>query len=234
MRRVLAAGTVPGTASGTPEEVPTGVNMKRKAVAPLVAAFIACIAWVGCTQHDESQGTGTGVALGEKAAPAAGSMKVTQGGGAGQVQSEPARALYRAFRDAFSATLSGGDTADALKERIELAEKTRMDALVLAARIGSAEGASFLSRLVDRLERYSGMAKGHLQTLEEEKALRDKGRELEEKIRSLAGKDKDRERNQAVLEYNSLWDTHKDLVTNRLAEERRSLEALSGELMDFK
>lgn len=141
-----------------------------------------------------------------------------------------ALAVHREFVTAFSETLKDGDTEEALRERMDLADRTRLNGMMLRSDLSDPDAGAFLVRFTDLLQRYIDLAARHLVTLDEVSGLHARGKEMQARIAALPDKDKP----QATKEFNAVVDRHNSLVQGLLAQERKDLEALGNELLELR
>lgn len=206
--------------------------MKRGYSALGIMFLVVFIACAGCTRQGEDTGGRPVEPGGVPVKPIGQGPKKPGADDAALLVKgkEDVKKLYATFAESFQAALSKGDTADALRERVELAEKTRRDALVLSATIADPDGVRFLVDLSERLERYRDMAQDHMKTLDEVTRLRNEGARLDERMKPLP----DKERAPLLAEYNAIVTRHNSLVKGKLADERAALDAASRELVSLK
>ena len=189
-----------------------------------IASFGLFLILAGCPNKDESVQVPTMTPAQEEAASEA------PGAAAGEPQMNRALAIHREFVTAFSETLKDGDTEEALRERMDLADRTRLNGMMLRADLSDPDAAAFLVRFTDLLQRYIDLAARHLVTLDEVSGLHARGKEMQARIAALPDKDKP----QATKEFNAVVDRHNSLVQGLLAQERKDLEALGNELLELR
>ncbi len=197
--------------------------MRRPAVYCLMACIGLFLLLSGCSKQEE---------------PAAVPAQTTESGqqapetpqAAKDPQMNRALAVHREFVTAFSETLKDGDTEEALRERMDLADRTRLNGMMLRADLSDPDAAAFLVRFTDLLQRYIDLAARHLVTLDEVSGLHARGKEMQARIAALPDKDKP----QATKEFNAVVDRHNSLVQGLLAQERKDLEALGNELLELR
>ncbi len=211
--------------------------MKKTCPSAVLLSLLAVVILVSgaCSRHEESGSpppvASPGVAGGTQPS------KVLQDQPPGAVRGadeqaarKTARESYEAFSESFRATFGAGDTADALRERVNLAEKARLEFLMLSVQMKEPAEKKFFLDLCERLETYRDMAERHITTLEDARRIREEGEALKERMKSMP----DKEKAKAMEEYNHLVDRHNSLVTGSLAEERKGLEELASELVSLK
>lgn len=145
-------------------------------------------------------------------------------------QMDKALAVHKEFVTAFNETLAKGDTVEAVRERIALADRTRLESMMARSDMSDPDASEFLVRFTDLLQRYQDLGTEHIATLEEVNRLHALGKEKEGGLARLPEK----ERAQATKEFNAIVDRHNSLVQGQLAKELKELEDLSKELMDLK
>jgi Ran GTPase-activating protein (RanGAP) involved in mRNA processing and transport len=172
----------------------------------------------GCKKKEEPLPTGT------PAAPPAPAAKET----GGKTQLSKAMSIHQEFVKAFS--LSKGDTLDAVRERMDLADKARVSCMLLRPDIQDPATTDFLIRFTDKLQQYLDLSKKHVTTLEEVMGLYASGKEIENGLAKLPEKDKA----QATTKLNSIIERHNKLAQGPLEQERTELRSLGNELMSLK
>lgn len=141
-------------------------------------------------------------------------------------QLNKAMSIHAGFLESFTQSLRQGDKADALRERIAMAEKARMDGMLLRSDLQDPKAVQFLITFSDKLQRYIDLAGTHIATLEEIDRLKTAIKEAEQNLAKAPEKDKASE----ALKLNALIDQHNALAENALAKERDELKALADEL----
>ena len=200
--------------------------MRACSAVSLAAIFCLFIIMSGCSEKEAPAPPPPQAASPVAEQPAAAAPSAD---GAGS-QMDKARAIHKEFTMAFSETLPKGDTVDALRERIALADKTRLNSMMARSDMKDSEAAEFLVGFTDLLQRYLDLGARHISTLEEVTRLHDLGKEMQERIAKVP----DKEKPQATKEFNAIVDQHNSLVQGRLAEEQKEIEALVKELMELK
>ena len=198
--------------------------MHRPAFFYCIASFGLFLILAGCPNKDESVQVPTMTPAQEEASSAA------PGVAAGEPQMNRVLAVHREFVTAFSETLKDGDTEEALRERMDLADRTRLNGMMLRSDLSDPDAGAFLVRFTDLLQRYIDLAARHLVTLDEVSGLHARGKEMQARIAALPDKDKP----QATKEFNAVVDRHNSLVQGLLAQERKDLEALGNELLELR
>jgi hypothetical protein len=145
-------------------------------------------------------------------------------------QMSKAQSIHKAFAASLSATMSEGDTLEAVQKRLNLADKTRTATMLLRVDIDDPEAAGFLVRFTDGLDAYIDLARRHIATLEEVNRLYASGKEMQDNLSKLP----DKEKSQATQKLNAVIDQHNSLAQGPLARERKELEDLLKELISLK
>lgn len=143
---------------------------------------------------------------------------------------DKALAVHKEFAAAFSKTLDKGDTVDAVQERMALADRTRLNSMMLRSEMKDPDAAEFLVRFNDLLQSYLDLGTRHITTLEEVNRLLARGKEMQDRIARMP----DKEKAQATKEFNAVVDEHNSLVKGALAQEQKELETLKNELLELK
>jgi hypothetical protein len=145
-------------------------------------------------------------------------------------QLDKAVVIHKDFVQAFSETLGKEDTADILRSRIDLVDKTRISCMMLRPDIHDPVAADFLIRFSDDLQKYLDLANKHLATFEEAARQYASGKEFEANLPRVPEKEK----GQATEKLNSLIAKHNELVQGPLKKEQDELNRLGDELLRFK
>lgn len=192
----------------------------------LTAVLCLFVIMSGCPEKEER------ASFSQKTAPSVSEkpLSATPEAAAKGSQMDKALAVHKEFVTAFNETLAKGDTVDAVRERIALADRARLDSMMARSDMSDPEASEFLVRFTDLLQRYEDLGTEHIATLEEVTRLHALGREKEGGLAKLP----DKERAVATKEFNAIVDRHNSLVQGQLADERKELEDLSKELMDLK
>jgi hypothetical protein len=175
---------------------------------------------IGCSKKEEPIQTPVPT---QKAVPA---PKDT----AQQSQLDKAKLIHNDFVKSFSETLGKEDTADTIRSRIDLVDKTRISCMILRADIHDPVAADFLIRFSDGLQKYLDLANKHLTTLEEAAGLYTSAKESEANMSKVPEKEK----GEATEKLNSLITKHNELVQGPLKKERDDLKGLGDELLKLK
>lgn len=198
--------------------------MRRPAALCLVALIGVFFLSAGCTKRDEP--------VPDQAAAPASSQPAIESprAHAGDAQMNRVLSIHKEFAVAFSETSSAGDTVDAVRERLDLVDRTRLSATMLRSDMSDPDAGTFLVRFTDMLQQYLDLGTTHVATLEEVKRLHDQGTVLQGRIADLPDKDKA----QATREFNAIVEQHNSLAQGQLARERRELEEISRDLVNLK
>ncbi|HPI94441.1 MAG TPA: hypothetical protein PLT09_01255 [Deltaproteobacteria bacterium] len=143
---------------------------------------------------------------------------------------DKALAVHKEFATSFSGTLVKGDTVEAVQERMALADRTRLNSMMLRSELKDTDAAEFLVRFTDLLQSYLDLGSRHIATLEEVNRLLARGKEMQDRIAKMPDKEKD----QATKEFNAVVDEHNSLVKGALTQEQKELETLKNELLELK
>jgi hypothetical protein len=138
--------------------------------------------------------------------------------------------LYGDFTRDFSRTLSQGDTVEALRERMELADRARLSSIMLRSDVQDPAAQEFLVRFSDVLQRYLDLAPRHMATLEEIDRLQKFIDESKNAIAAMPDKDK----GPAIARLNPVIEEHNALAEGALARERGEIKEITDELLGLK
>jgi len=139
-------------------------------------------------------------------------------------------ALYADFTREFSRTLNQGDTVEAVRERMELADRARLSSIMLSSDVRDPAAQEFLVRFSDTLQRYLDLAPRHMATLEEVDRLQKFIKESKDTIAGLPEKEK----GPAIAKLNPVIEEHNALAEGTLAQERREIKEITDELLGLK
>ncbi len=138
--------------------------------------------------------------------------------------------LYGDFTREFSRTLSQGDTVEALRERMELADRARLSSIMLRNDVQDPTDQDFLVRFSDVLQRYLDIAPRHMATLEELDRLQ---KFIEESKDTIAGLP-EKEKGPAIARLNRVIEEHNALAEGTLARERGEIKEITDALLGLK
>jgi hypothetical protein len=138
--------------------------------------------------------------------------------------------LYSEFTREFSKTLAKGDTVEAIRERMELADRTRLSSIMLRTDVQDPAAQEFLVRFSDALQRYLDFAPRHMATLEEIDRLEKFIKESQDAMATLPQKEK----NAAIAKLNPVIEEHNALAEGSLAQERAEIKAVTDVLLNLK
>ena len=198
--------------------------MRKPAVPCLVVLICLFFVISGCSKKEEPVPVQAPPPASEQ--PAARETKAP----AKESQMNKVLAVHKEFSAAFSDSLGSGDTVEAIRDRMVLVDRTRVNSMILRSDVNDPEAAEFLIRFTDLLQRYMDLGTRHIATLEEVDRLHALAKEKEGGLAALQGTEKAK----ATREFNTIVDQHNGLVQGPLAQERKDLETLGKELMEIR